>query len=497
MEAILQKSLQIPSAQVYLPYGTAGFRTVAHNLPQACFRVGLLALLRSHELKKITGVMITASHNHIADNGIKMIDHNGEMVPIAWERAIEAFVNAQDFAEVLREKFSNPIQGDVFIGCDNRPSSPELLSCLQQAIEVAGGTAHNYGELTTPQLHWLVRRSNFSSKLPASAYIDYLNQASRLYTSLPQTYNYENDLIIDASGGVGANTLRLLNITGLNFQIVNTEPSLLNEGCGAEHAHKIRTCPRNVPVGLKCASLDGDADRLVYYKSAENLNVLGGERLTVLMCLALKKLLDEENVEGKVTVVTTGYSNSASLEYLEQRGIEIVLVATGVKYLHEAAKKAEISVYFEANGHGTIIASENKLASLKELNAEKLLAFLSLANEAVGDAVADLLLSEISMKILDFSLKQWEELYHDYPTTIIGVRSPIKEQIKTSENELEVVEPANLVNKIQEITHRLADQKVRVLLRPSGTEPIVRIFVEALSLDTCKAVANELREFII
>lgn len=498
METILQKSAQVPIAQKYLAYGTAGFRTTAQLLPQACFRVGLLALLRSNEMNKITGVMITASHNQILDNGIKMIDHNGEMVPIAWEQTIETFVNAQDFAEALREKFSSELSGNVFIGCDNRPSSPELLGYLKLAIEAAGGTAHDYGEVTTPQLHWLVRRSNLgNSYLSSSSYFEYLNKASLLYTCLPQTQHYESDLLIDAAGGVGANTLRHLSIPGLNTQVVNTEPAHLNDECGAEHAHKIKRCPRNVPTGLKCASLDGDADRVVYYRSADSFNVLGGERLTVLLCLALKKLLDDEGADGKITVVTTGYSNSASLEYLSRRGIDIVLVATGVKYLHEAAKKAEISVYFEANGHGTVLASEEKLKYLKEIHAVKSIAFLSVANEAVGDAVADLLMAEISLKLLDFSLDNWEQLYEDYPTTIIGTRSPIKDLIKTSENELEVLFPSELAEKIREISDQYSQDRVRILVRPSGTEPIVRVFVEASNIEICIRVADELKEFLI
>jgi hypothetical protein len=61
-------------------YGTAGFRNKAGVLKFCVFSVGVLSCLRAMKNKKITGVMITASHNQYFDNGCKIIDSNGEML---------------------------------------------------------------------------------------------------------------------------------------------------------------------------------------------------------------------------------------------------------------------------------------------------------------------------------------------------------------------------------------------------------------------------------
>lgn len=69
-----------------LAYGTAGFRDDASLLSAASHRIGMLAVLRSKREGKITGVMVTASHNPAADNGLKMIDSRGEMLLESWEK---------------------------------------------------------------------------------------------------------------------------------------------------------------------------------------------------------------------------------------------------------------------------------------------------------------------------------------------------------------------------------------------------------------------------
>lgn len=60
-------------------------------------------------------------------------------------------------------------------------------------------------------------------------------------------------------------------------------------------------------------------------------------------------------------VVQTAYANGASTDYLKHLGLEVVFTPTGVKYLHEKAAEYDIGIYFEANGHGTILLSEGLL----------------------------------------------------------------------------------------------------------------------------------------
>lgn len=69
-----------------LQYGTAGFREEASLLPSTCHRMGILAVLRSKSEGKITGIMITASHNPGGDNGLKLVDPRGDMLKQSWEK---------------------------------------------------------------------------------------------------------------------------------------------------------------------------------------------------------------------------------------------------------------------------------------------------------------------------------------------------------------------------------------------------------------------------
>lgn len=75
-----------PAQAGELRYGTAGFRMEASLLGSTCHRMGMLAVLRSKSVGKITGLMITASHNAGSDNGIKIVDPKGEMLKQSWEQ---------------------------------------------------------------------------------------------------------------------------------------------------------------------------------------------------------------------------------------------------------------------------------------------------------------------------------------------------------------------------------------------------------------------------
>ena len=75
-------------------YGTAGFRTKGDVLASTVFRCGALAAVRSHVTGRATGIVITASHNPEPDNGVKLVDCTGGMLPVSWESHAEALANA-------------------------------------------------------------------------------------------------------------------------------------------------------------------------------------------------------------------------------------------------------------------------------------------------------------------------------------------------------------------------------------------------------------------
>lgn len=85
-----------------LSYGTAGFRADATILQSTVFRVGILAALRSLKTQSVIGLMITASHNKVSDNGVKIADPSGGMLTQAWEPFADALANVPDSLHLVQ-----------------------------------------------------------------------------------------------------------------------------------------------------------------------------------------------------------------------------------------------------------------------------------------------------------------------------------------------------------------------------------------------------------
>lgn len=89
-------------AGVKFSYGTAGFRSDASILSSTVFRVGILAALRSLKTRSVIGLMVTASHNRVSDNGVKVSDPNGGMLTQEWEPFADAIASAGDPEDLLQ-----------------------------------------------------------------------------------------------------------------------------------------------------------------------------------------------------------------------------------------------------------------------------------------------------------------------------------------------------------------------------------------------------------
>lgn len=114
--------------------------------------------------------------------------------------------------------------------------------------------------------------------------------------------------------------------------------------------------------------------------------------------------------EIKVGAVQTAYANGNSTQYLSKTlGIRVTCTSTGVKFLHKQAQAYDIGIYFEANGHGTVLFNRQALEKIELkksrgttaaatpqqlLAADRLLAMSRLLSQCTGDAVADILVVE-------------------------------------------------------------------------------------------------------
>eukprot|EP00271_Cylindrocystis_brebissonii_P011856 TRINITY_DN29835_c0_g1_i1.p1 TRINITY_DN29835_c0_g1~~TRINITY_DN29835_c0_g1_i1.p1 ORF type:complete len:441 (+),score=64.53 TRINITY_DN29835_c0_g1_i1:141-1325(+) len=358
----------------------------------------------------------------------------------------------------------------------------------------------------------------------------------------------------------------------------------LNKGVGADFVQKEQRAPEGFDpqelVGRRCASLDGDADRLVYFffdspdssassherqcspaPSTLRFRLLDGDKIATLAAHFVSTQLDalaatsashhtshsdvptanpttsspvkllfpstsnpsppgvhhksQALVPGygavTVGVVQTAYANGASTAHIAgiAPGIEIVCTPTGVKHLHAAAHAFDIGIYFEANGHGTVLFGERFLAWLTDFVAkhvatrdslpaevsqgqvaavQRLIALSGIMNQAVGDALSGILLVETVLRSQRWSMSDWMGLYEDLPSRQLKVKVADRSVISTTYAETQVVTPEGLQAAIDaEVDKR---PRARAFVRPSGTEDVVRVYAEAEIQEEADALAH-------
>lgn len=142
----------------------------------------------------------------------------------------------------------------------------------------------------------------------------------------------------------------------------------------------------------------------------------------------------------------------------------------------------DIGIYFEANGHGTVLFSSNYHQTVRS----PLLQWLpKLINPAVGDALSDLLLVDLLLRYFNWSLQDWDkQLYTDLPSRQLKVSVKDRSIILCNDNETHATAPPNL----QPLLQRAMAGVGRCFVRPSGTENVVRIYAEA----STRLLADEL-----
>ncbi|XP_004511763.1 phosphoacetylglucosamine mutase [Cicer arietinum] len=529
---------------VKISYGTAGFREDASILSSTVYRVGILAALRSLQTQSVIGVMITASHNKVSDNGVKIADPNGGMLSQHWEPFADAIANAPSPQQLLQlinefvEKEKIPFDGirpaEILLGRDTRPSGDALLEAARQGVtSIAGAVASDMGILTTPQLHWMVRARNKGIKASEQDYFDQLSSSFRCLMDLIPTERSKFDgingkLVVDGANGVGGAKLKILHklLNDLDIEVRNSseDEGVLNDGVGADFVQKEKVVPRGFgskDAGIRCASLDGDADRLVYFyvppETNAQIDLVDGDKILSLFALFIREQLsflnEKEAIKNyhkaRLGIVQTAYANGASTNYLKHLGLEVNFTPTGVKYLHEKAAEFDIGIYFEANGHGTILFSEsfiewlevrsNELSSgSKGSEAEKaalrLLAVSKLINQAVGDALSGVLLVEVILRHMGWSIHKWNELYHDLPSRQLKVKVADRTTVVTANAETVVVRPPGLQEVINAETAKYTQG--RCFVRPSGTEDVVRVYAEASTQEAADTLANSVAKLV-
>ncbi|KAM6992089.1 phosphoacetylglucosamine mutase [Tautogolabrus adspersus] len=516
-----QSSLYHKPVGLVLQYGTAGFRTIAKHLDHIMFRMGLLATLRSKKTKATIGVMVTASHNPEEDNGVKLVDPMGEMVTLTWEGYATQLANAEQedlltaLKDVIEKEAINMSQeANVFVGKDTRSSSASLAQAVLDGVSALGGHSKDYGLVTTPQLHYMVCCQNTQGKYGEATVEGYYNKLCQAFIQLTKNASNCTDdqkhLSVDGANGIGALKVREMEShlkKELHLSLFNDgSEGKLNHQCGADFVKVQQKPPTGMKTnpGVRCCSFDGDADRIIYYftDSEGKFHLLDGDKIATLISTFLKELLTQAHLDLKIGVVQTAYANGSSTHYLENTMKVIVrCTKTGVKHLHHAAKDLDIGVYFEANGHGTVLFSkeaEKKIQQLAEnpssddetkRAAQLLQNTVNVINQTVGDAISDMLLIEAILAIKGMTVQQWDAIYSDLPNRQLKVKVSDRRMIDTADAERRAVSPAGLQEAIDTLVKK--HRQARSFVRPSGTEDVVRVYAEAETQESADALAHE------
>ncbi|XP_035744440.1 phosphoacetylglucosamine mutase isoform X2 [Egretta garzetta] len=477
-EALKKYSALHPKpAGLTLQYGTAGFRTKAEQLDHVMFRMGLLAVLRSRAVVSTVGVMVTASHNPEEDNGVKLVDPLGEMLHPTWEEYATQLANAEEqelqkiITEICQKAAVNQQKdASVFIGRDTRPSSKKLSQSVIDGISVLGGQYHDYGLVTTPQLHYLVCCQNTQEQYGKATLEGYYEKLSKAFTELikqsPSSGESQRHLKIDCANGIGA------------LKLSEMEPYF----------------PKEVLIHLYN---DGTKEKLNHLCGADFVKV--HQKPPRVKHFA--SWIAQVGQTLKMAVVQTAYANGSSTRYLEETlKVPVHCVKTGVKHLHHKAQEFDVGVYFEANGHGTVLFSKAAEAKIRQLAKEEkddekrkaakvLENMIDVINQTIGDAVSDMLVIEAILALKGLTVQQWDAIYADLPSRLLKVQVADRRVIDTADAERRAVTPPGLQERIDVLVKKY--NLSRAFVRPSGTEDVVRIYAEADTQENADALAHE------
>jgi phosphoglucosamine mutase len=289
---------------------------------------------------------------------------------------------------------------------------------------------------------------------PTKKYIDFLKETINVdFKGLKVALDCGNGAVYEAAP-------LLLNELGAQVYVINNDPNgiNINVDCGSTKPEEIQklVIETGADVGL---SFDGDADRLI--AADEKGNIVDGDHILAICGTYFK----EKGRLKNNTIVGTVMTNMGLDNCLRERNINIIKTKVGDRYVLEEMLNGGFSLGGEQSGH---------------------IIFLDYNTTGDGLLTAIQLLSV--MKEKGEKLSKLSEMMKDMPQVLINAE--VAEEKKNSYLDDEVIK-----NKIEEIEKHF-DSKGRVLIRPSGTEPLVRVMIEGENLEEINLYAKELAALI-
>ncbi|MCT4787475.1 MULTISPECIES: phosphoglucosamine mutase [Exiguobacterium] len=353
-------------------------------------------------LDATAGVMISASHNPVADNGIKFFGSDGFKLDDATEQEIE------DILDAAEDTLPRPTGKDLGFVSDYYEGAQKYLQMLKQTVE-----------------------EDFDG----------------LHIAL--------DCAHGATSGLAA---RLFADLEANVSTIGNSPNGLNinEGVGSTHPEHLAEFVREKGADMGLA-FDGDGDRLIAID--ENGDIVDGDKI-MYIC---GKYLSEKGRLKDNTIVATVMSNLGFHKAVEEAGMTALQTAVGDRYVVEEMKKHQYTLGGEQSGH-----------------------LIFLDHSTTGDGMlSGVQLAEI-VKSTGRKLSELAAEMPVYPQKLVNIRVTNKNDAMNGERVLAT---------IQEAEAEMAGNG-RILVRASGTEPLVRVMAEAPTAEECDLYVEKIAQVV-
>ncbi|GAA2715749.1 MULTISPECIES: phosphoglucosamine mutase [Streptomyces] len=350
------------------------------------------------------GVMLSASHNAMPDNGIKFFARGGHKL-------------ADELEDRIEQTYRAHASGEPW----DRPTGAGV------------GRVRDYDQ-------------------------GFDNYVAHLIGVLPNRLDGLKVVIDGAHGAAARVSPEAFARAGAEVVTIGTEPDGLNinHECGSTHLAKLRTAVVEHGADLGVAH-DGDADRCLAVDAQGN--EIDGDQILAVLALAMR----EADALRKNTVVATVMSNLGFKLAMEREGVQLVQTAVGDRYVLEEMKANGFALGGEQSGHVIV-----------------------LDHATTGDGTLTGLMLAARVAATGRPLAELAGVMERLPQVLINVRGVDKSRVGTSE------ELAAAVNAAE----RELGSTGRVLLRSSGTEPLVRVMVEAADQEQATKVAEHLAEVV-
>lgn len=368
-------------------------------------RLGVVSTTGVAYLTKATsaqaGVMISASHNPVEDNGIKFFGQDGFKLSDEQEDEIEALMDGED-------NLPRPVGADLGVVNDYFEGGQKYLSFLKESID---------------------------------------NDFDGLKIALDCAHGATSGLATHLFADLEADVVTIgTSPDGLN----------INEGVGSTHPEKLQefVIEKGANIGL---AFDGDGDRLIAVD--EKGNMVDGDKIMYICA----KYMSEKGYLRHNTVVSTVMSNLGFYKALEEHGMRSDKTAVGDRYVMEEMRNGGYNLGGEQSGH-----------------------IIFLDYNTTGDGMLSALQLVNVMKETDKKLSELAGEMDIYPQVLKNVK------VTDKKNALENPAIQEAINKVEQ---EMAGEG-RVLVRPSGTEPLVRVMVEASTKEDCERYADRVVQVI-